>query len=312
MTSAYRSSTPTGSSSPAAAAIATICWASTSSALRGTTVVSIAASRIRRATTAHSSRSARNLGKIRPRLTSPTEWPARPIRCSPRATDLGDSTWITRSTAPMSIPSSRLEVATRHGSSPALSISSTTVRSSRASEPWCERAISSPARSLSRMRQPLGAAAVVDEQDRRLVGPDQLEQLGVDRRPDRAPASPRPPSSGSTDGAGVSSGSTIDSTGTWILRSSSLRTPVSTTRQRAPRPDHEAADLLERVLGGRQPDPLHVAPGGARQPLQGQGQVRRRAWSRRRRGSRRRCTSAPPRTAPGRARSASGTATRGS
>ena len=43
------------------------------------------------ATTAHSSRSPRNLGKMRPRLTSSTPWPARPMRCSPRATDLGDS-----------------------------------------------------------------------------------------------------------------------------------------------------------------------------------------------------------------------------
>ena len=39
-----------------------------------------------------------------------------------------------------------------------------------------------------------------------------------------------PPASGSMLGAGVSSGSTIDSTGTWIFRSSSLRTPVSTIR----------------------------------------------------------------------------------
>ena len=37
-------------------------------------------------------------------------------RCSPRATDFGLSTWITRSTAPMSMPSSRLDVATRQGS----------------------------------------------------------------------------------------------------------------------------------------------------------------------------------------------------
>ena len=72
-----------------ATAIATICWASTSSALRGMTVDSIRPSCMRRATTAHSSRSPRNLGKIRPRLTSPTPWPARPIRCMPRATDLG-------------------------------------------------------------------------------------------------------------------------------------------------------------------------------------------------------------------------------
>ncbi len=42
----------------------------------------------------------------------------------------------------MSMPSSRLEVATRHGSSPAFSWSSMTSRSSRASEPWWARAIS--------------------------------------------------------------------------------------------------------------------------------------------------------------------------
>ena len=45
---------------------ATICCASTSSGLRGIRVSSIAPSSIRFATTAHSSRSARNLGKIRP------------------------------------------------------------------------------------------------------------------------------------------------------------------------------------------------------------------------------------------------------
>ena len=55
----------------------------------------------------------------------------------------------------MSMPSSSDEVATRHGSSPDLSRSSTTSRSSRASEPWWARAISaglpsSPASSFSR------------------------------------------------------------------------------------------------------------------------------------------------------------------
>ena len=69
-------------------------------------------------------------------------WPARPIRCRPRVTDFGDSTWMTRSTAPMSIPSSSEEVATRQGSSPDFSISSTTERSSWESEPWWARAIS--------------------------------------------------------------------------------------------------------------------------------------------------------------------------
>ena len=98
------------------ATIETMCWASTSSGLRGITVSSISPSRIRRATTAHSRRSARNFGKMRPFETSPRLWPARPTRWRPRVTDFGDSTWITRSTAPMSIPSSSDEVATRHGS----------------------------------------------------------------------------------------------------------------------------------------------------------------------------------------------------
>ena len=65
-------------------------------------------------------------GRSGPCDVSPTLWPARPMRCSPRATDFGDSTCSTRSTAPMSMPSSSDDVATRHGSSPALSISSTT------------------------------------------------------------------------------------------------------------------------------------------------------------------------------------------
>ncbi len=129
-------STSTDSTSSSAdAAIATICCASTSSGLRGTTVVSIFPSRMRCATTAHSNRSARNLGKIRPFEVSPTLWPARPIRCSPAVTDFGDSTCSTRSIAPMSMPSSNDDVATRHGSSPAFSWSSTTSRSSRASDP---------------------------------------------------------------------------------------------------------------------------------------------------------------------------------
>ena len=58
------------------------------------------------------------------RDVAPSSCPARPTRWRPRATDFGLSTWITRSTAPMSMPSSRLEVATRHGMRPALSSSS--------------------------------------------------------------------------------------------------------------------------------------------------------------------------------------------
>ena len=57
------------------------------------------------------------------------------------ATDGGDSTWTTRSTAPMSMPSSRLEVATTAGSRPALRSSSTSARCSLETEPWWARAM---------------------------------------------------------------------------------------------------------------------------------------------------------------------------
>ncbi len=91
---------------------------------------------MRGTTVAASRRSARCLGKMRPRLGSPTWWPARPMRWRPRLTAPGDSTWMTRSTAPMSMPSSSDEVATRPLSRPDLSSSSITRRCSRASEPW--------------------------------------------------------------------------------------------------------------------------------------------------------------------------------
>ena len=61
-------------------------------------------------------------GRRRPRDTAPTWWPARPTRCSPDATLGGASTCTTRSTAPMSMPSSRLDVATTHGSSAGLEL----------------------------------------------------------------------------------------------------------------------------------------------------------------------------------------------
>ncbi len=116
------SSSPTSQSS--IAVIATICWASTSSGFRGIRSCSIWPPRIRWVTTVACTRSPWYLGKNTPRETSPTWWPARPVRCRPLATDGGDSTWMTRSTAPMSMPSSRLEVATTAGRWPAFSASS--------------------------------------------------------------------------------------------------------------------------------------------------------------------------------------------
>ncbi len=81
-------------------------------------------STIRSTVTAQCTRSVRCLGNSTPREVSPTWCPARPTRCRPLATEGGASTWITRSTAPMSMPSSRLDVATTHRNRPDLRSSS--------------------------------------------------------------------------------------------------------------------------------------------------------------------------------------------
>ena len=81
-----------------------MCWARTSSGLVGTRMVSIWPASMRCTLTAQPIRSVRCLGNSTPWEISPTWWPARPMRCSPLATDGGASTWITRSTAPMSMP----------------------------------------------------------------------------------------------------------------------------------------------------------------------------------------------------------------
>ncbi len=130
-TTASRSSTCQVSS----ATIATSCCASTSSGLAGIRRDSMAPVRIRSVTTAACTRSPRYLGKTTPVDTAPTWWPARPTRWSPEATEGGDSTCTTRSTAPMSMPSSRLEVATTAGSRPAFRSSSTWARCSLDTEP---------------------------------------------------------------------------------------------------------------------------------------------------------------------------------
>ena len=128
--------------------MATICCARTSSGLRGYLVLSTCASCIARVTAAHATRSPRNFGTMMPRLASPIVCPDRPMRCMPLATDGGASIWMTRSIAPISMPSSSEDVATRPRMSPALRRSSTSIRCARATEPWCDRTSVSPASSL--------------------------------------------------------------------------------------------------------------------------------------------------------------------
>ena len=137
-------------------------------------------------------------GRCGPCETSPTPWPARPMRCRPRVTDFGDSTWSTRSTAPMSMPSSSERRGDQaRAARPDLSSSSTIeplLARERAVVGAGDLAARRPSPSVCRVGRARSAAspaarpaaAVVDEHDRRAVRADQLQQLGVDRRPDRA------------------------------------------------------------------------------------------------------------------------------
>ena len=57
------------------------------------------------------------------------------MRCMPLAIDGGASIWMTRSIAPMSMPSSSDDVATSAGSRPDFRLSSISIRCARAIEP---------------------------------------------------------------------------------------------------------------------------------------------------------------------------------
>ncbi len=112
-------------------------------------VASISPPAMRSTTTAVSRRSPRCFGKMRAVLAAPTWCPARPTRWRPRATEAGDSTSTTRSMAAMSMPSSRVDVATTPRSSPAFSRFSISSRCSRETDPWWDCTNSSPARRFS-------------------------------------------------------------------------------------------------------------------------------------------------------------------
>ena len=121
-------------------------------------------------------------------------------------------------------------------------------------------------------REPLGAAAAVDEDQRAAVLLDEVEQLGVDRGPDRLA---RALHAGALEGVEVDVGVGLDHRldGHVDLEVERLAHAGVDDRARALRADQEAADLLERVLRGAQPDPLDVTAGRLRQPLQRQRQV---------------------------------------
>ena len=197
----------------------------------------------------------------------------------------------------MSMPSSSEEVATRHGSSPGL-------QQVLHHQPLLarERAVMG-ARDLGGLavlarqlvqphRQPLGAAAVVHEDDRRPVrtapapaarGRSRARSSGGWRPSPRArradahqvAAAGRgalPPTAGSV--TSWASGSRMSSTGTRISRSSGLRTPVSTTLQSRPAPTRKRPTSSSGFWVARQADALHGVVGGVLQALERQRQVR--------------------------------------
>ncbi len=89
-------------------------------------------------------------GTIRPTLVTSNKCPALPTRWSPRATEAGEDIWTTMSTEPMSIPSSREDVATSARISPRFSAYSTESRRSLERLPWWLCASSDGAISFSR------------------------------------------------------------------------------------------------------------------------------------------------------------------
>ena len=152
------------------------------------------------------------------------------MRCMPRATLRGLSTWITRSIAPMSMPSSRLLVATRAGQPPGLQLllDQAALLAGQAAVVGAGDLLLG--QLVEPQRQALGQPPVVDEDERGAVGPDQLQQLGVHRRPDGAAAAL---AAGHLDGIvllarGAGPARACPPPGTTTLRSSSFALPAST------------------------------------------------------------------------------------
>ncbi len=200
---------------------------------------------MRSTTTAASTRSLRCLGKNRPRLGSPTWWPARPMRWRPRLTAPGDSTWTTRSTAPMSMPSSSELVATRPFRSPLFRRSSIWRRRSRLSDPWWARTSSWPSEtggrpSASAARFSPSTASSLSRVARRSASRRLLTNTMVDRcswmswsrRGCMAGQMLRrtgPAATGPLTGSSITSPrAPMSSTGTTTSMSRVLRTPAST------------------------------------------------------------------------------------
>ena len=237
---------------------------------------------MRRATTAHSSRSARNLGKMRPRETSPTPWPARPMRCRPLRHRLGRlhlDDEVHRAHVDAQLERRGRDQAGQRARLEQVLDDDALLARERPVVGAGDLARLFPARLrllrcqvVEPQRDALGGAPVVHEHERGAVLAHQAQQLRVDGRPDAAPG-------GLAAGDGsraraATSGSTMDSTGHVDAQVERLAHAGVDDGALPRRPDQEPGHLVERPLRRREADALHVAPRLLGQPLQRHRQVR--------------------------------------
>ena len=232
----------------------------------GTRVCSISPSRIRRTTTAVSSRSPRHLGKKRPtrRLADAVAGPADALQAGGHRLgrlDLDDQ-----------VDGAHVDAELERGG-----------RDQRRQLPRLQQlldlepllagdraVVRAGDRRLGELVQPvgdaLGRAAVVDEHDRRAVRLHQLQQPRVD-----APA--RSTARGSPSTVGAAPSSRMSSTGTTTSRSSGLRCPASTIVTGRSPPRKREISSSGRCVADR-PIRCGSVAGDRRQPLQRERQVR--------------------------------------
>ena len=249
-------------------AIATSCWARTSSGLRGMT------RRLDRALVhplgddRASSRSPRYFGKITPLLGAPTWWPARPDPLEAagdagRALDLDDE--VDRAHVDAELEAGRRDER-RQPAGLELLLDLEPLLPGDAAVVGADEVLAG--QLVEALGEALREPAAVGEDDRAAVGADQLEDPRVDRRPDAGPqvsGRRRPP--GCSSSGRTSPSAAMSSTGTTTSSSSGLRAPASTivTSRSAPIPPRKRAmvssgrcvALRPMRWGGRR------SPGGA-------------------------------------------------
>ena len=221
--------------------------------------------RTARSSAMHSTRSSRDAGNTRPFGVPATVCPDRPTRCSSVAMRCGDPIWQTRSTWPMSMPSSSDAVATSTlqgavlepclGVEPALLGQASMMRRHRI-----------VAQALAQVAgQPLGEAPRVHEHERRPVFPDEageplvilLPDLGRHHRFER--------------GARQLDGQIERAAVAFVDDRAIARAAAAFDRRAA---GQECGDRFDRRLRRREADALERRCRDLLEPLEGQGEMR--------------------------------------